>query len=123
VWDTADGTLLHTLTGHTSPVYSLAFTPDGTLLATGSIDATVKLWQVADFTANPLTLAGHRAAIYDVRFSPDGARLISGSRDLTARVFAINIEDLVEIAESRVTRTLTDAECQRYLHVAECPPN
>jgi len=96
------------------------FNPDGSLLATGSIDATVKLWSSADFGANPLTLGGHRAGIYDVEFSPDGRRLISGSRDLTARVFAIDTQDLIDIAESRVTRTLTDEECQRYLHVAEC---
>jgi WD40 repeat protein/class 3 adenylate cyclase len=121
VWSAADGTLLHTLTGHTGPVYSLDFNPDGSLLATGSIDGTVKLWASADFGANPLTLGGHRAGIYDVQFSPDGRRLISGSRDLTARVFAIDIDELIEIAESRVTRPLNDAECQRYLHVPTCP--
>ena len=75
---------------------------------------------VADLDANPITLGGHRAAIYDVRFSPDGTRLITGSRDLTARVFAIATDDLVAIAESKVTRSLTDAECQRYLHVETC---
>lgn len=121
VWSAADGALLHTLTGHTGPVYSLDFNPDGSLLATGSIDATVKLWSSADFGANPLTLGGHRAGIYDVQFSPDGRRLITGSRDLTARIFAIDIDDLIEIAESRVTRPLNDAECQRYLHLPACP--
>jgi WD40 repeat protein/class 3 adenylate cyclase len=121
VWSAANGALLHTLTGHTGPVYSLDFNPDGSLLATGSIDATVKLWSSADFGANPLTLGGHRAGIYDVQFSPDGRRLISGSRDLTARVFAIDIDDLIEIAKSRVTRPLNDAECLRYLHVPTCP--
>jgi len=121
VWNAADGAPLHTLTGHTGPVYSLDFNADGSLLATGSIDATVKLWSTADFGANPLTLGGHRAGIYDVQFSPDGRRLISGSRDLTARVFAIDVEDLIGIAKSRVTRTLDDAECQRYLHLPTCP--
>ncbi|MEP7041086.1 MAG: adenylate/guanylate cyclase domain-containing protein [Chloroflexota bacterium] len=121
VWSAANGALLHTLTGHTGPVYSVDFNPDGSLLATGSIDATVKLWSSADFAANPLTLGGHHAGIYDVQFSPDGRRLISGSRDLTARVFAIDIHDLIEIAESKVTRPLNDAECQRYLHLSACP--
>jgi WD40 repeat protein len=121
VWSAADGSLLHTLTGHTGPVYGLDFNPDGSLLATASTDATIKLWSTADFGANPLTLGGHRAGIYDVQFSPDGRRLISGSRDLTARVFAIDIDDLIEIAESRVTRPLNDAECQRYLHLPACP--
>lgn len=56
-----------------------------------------------------------------MQFSPDGTRLISGSRDLTARVFAVDVEDLVGIAESRVTRGFTDAECDRYLHLEACP--
>lgn len=121
VWSAADGTVLYTLAGHTGPVFGLDFNPDGSLLATSSTDATVKLWRVADFGANPLTLGGHQAGIYDVEFSPDGRRLISGSRDMTARVFAIDVGDLIEIAKSRVTRGLTDAECQRYLHVPACP--
>jgi len=121
VWRVSDGALLHTLIGHVSPIYGLDFTDDGKLLATGSIDSTIKLWNTADFSARPLTLGGHSAAVYDVDFSPDGSRLVSGSRDRTARVYAIDIDDLLAMAADRVTRTLTQAECEQYLHVSQCP--
>ena len=121
VWNVADGALLHTLTGHTSPIYGLDFTADGTLLATGSIDSTIKLWTVADFAARPLTLRGHAAAVYDVEFSPDGKSLLSGSRDRTGRIFAVDVDDLLAVAAERVTRSLTTSECEQYLHVSDCP--
>jgi len=121
VWDASNGHLLKVLTGHTSPVFGLAFSPNGHLLATASIDSTIKLWQVSNLSATPLTLSGHTAAVYDVAFSPDGSRLVSGSRDTTARVWAIDINDLVRIARSRLTRGLTAAECQQYLHAGTCP--
>ena len=50
LWRVADGTLLRTLTGHTDGVRSVAFAPDGALLASASGDRTVRLWRVADGT-------------------------------------------------------------------------
>ena len=47
LWDWAQGTLLHALSGHTNCVYSLAFSPDGKTLASGSMDQTIKLWDTA----------------------------------------------------------------------------
>jgi WD40 repeat protein len=44
VWETATGTLLSTLAGHQAQVFGVAFHPREALLATGSIDQTVRLW-------------------------------------------------------------------------------
>jgi len=73
------GQLLKTLSGHEHWVRSVAFSPDGQQLASGSSDETIKLWQVS--TGQLLnTSSGHGTYVYSVAFSPDG-RLASGDFD------------------------------------------
>ena len=69
-----------------------------------------------------LTLRGHSDAVYDVAFRPDGTRLATASADKTVRVYALNIEHLMGLARTRVTRSLTAEECRKDLHVEQCPP-
>jgi predicted NACHT family NTPase len=61
---------------HTSSVTSIAFSPDGDILASGSSDATIKLWDVASGQLQA-TLEGHTSAVESVAFSPDGQTLAS----------------------------------------------
>jgi WD40 repeat protein/tRNA A-37 threonylcarbamoyl transferase component Bud32 len=74
------------LRGHTGAVTSVAFSPDDRLLASGSADKTVKLWNVA--TGKEMcTLKGHTAGVTGIAFSPDGKRLVSSGADHTVRVW------------------------------------
>ena len=76
------GSQTATLSGHTGWVMSVAFSPDGRSLVSGSNDRTVKLWDIQ--TGGVIgTFHGHTASIYHVSISADCARIASGSRDLT----------------------------------------
>jgi WD40 repeat protein len=125
VWDAATGKELLTLSGHRGMVFTAAFSPDGKRLATSSGDSTVKVWNISavkEGIEGPLTLYGHTSFIPKVLFSPDGRRLATACVDGTSRVYVLPIEELVAVAKSRVTRTLTKAECQQFLHTEECLP-
>ena len=88
LWDVAAGREGVTLGGHEGWVAALAFSPDGSLLATGSHDQTIKLWDSS--TGWELTtLSGHTGNVYSVAFSPDGTLLASGSLDGTVRLWDV----------------------------------
>ena len=94
IWDANTGAELMTLRGHgdsplmadfISPVASVAFSPNGTLIASGSYDYTVKIWN-AKTGAEVMTMDKHTSLVNDVAFSPDGACFASASSDGTIRV-------------------------------------
>ncbi|KAJ7899506.1 hypothetical protein B0H14DRAFT_3852819 [Mycena olivaceomarginata] len=70
----------------TGQVTSVAFSPDGTRVASGSAD-TIRVWDVATGQQIGDPLAGHTDSVKSVAFSPDGKRIASGSRDKTIRVW------------------------------------
>ena len=75
---------LFTLYGHTGAVRSVAFSPDGTRIVTGSDDHTAKVWDA--MTGMPiLELKGHAGPVASVAFSPDGTRIVTGGEDKTAQ--------------------------------------
>lgn len=75
-----------TLIGHRGPVTSVAYSPDGKRLLTGSTDKTARLWKVRS-SKSLKTLRGHEGAVRSVAFSPDGNLVATGSDDKTARVW------------------------------------
>ena len=80
---------MRTLSGHTNGVYGVAFSPDGTHLATASRDKTAKVWEVSS-GREVGTLSGHTNTVLGVAFSPDGTRLVTVSLDTTAKVWDVS---------------------------------
>jgi len=86
IWDITMGEQVIALTGHTNDVNSAKYSPDGTIIGTGSDDKTVRLWDA--LTGAPIALlAGHSNWVWSVAFASDSHSVVSGSSDHTIRVW------------------------------------
>jgi WD40 repeat protein len=88
LWNTADGKLLKTFTGHRDSLYAVAITADAKTIATASYDQTIKLWD-AGSGKELHTLTGHNGAVFDLSFNPAGAILASCGADRTVKLWDV----------------------------------
>ena len=80
LWDVQSGECVRLFTGHHSTVYSLAFSPDGRSLSSGSEDGAVMVWDLGS-SQRIATLKGHTGPVWSMHYSGEGNVLASGSAD------------------------------------------
>lgn len=120
LWDANSLNKIRTFVGHAGLVNRIAFSRDGTRLASASFDRLAKVWDVT--TGEELaSLYGNASNVFGVSFSPEGNQLATAGADGTIRLYTLRIDDLIALARSRLTRSLTEDECRKFLHVDSCP--
>ncbi len=110
------------LKGHSAWVSSVAFTPDGKVLASGSFDRSIRLWQIEQIDWKlrkikeyPIVLEDHNQSVTSVAFTPDGKYLASGSFDCSIRLWIASTDVLADMVCQKVLRNLTRQEWQQFM--------
>ncbi len=99
----AKAKLRRTLSGHADVVKSVAISPDGQVLATGSYDKTIKLWSLSTGEVRQ-TLLNHTHRITCVAISPDGQTLATGSYDNSIKLWSLSTGELLHTLNGRPER-------------------
>jgi len=120
IWDAETWEFYKEIQAHDSWITEIAFSQDGMKMATSAFDSLAKVWEVPAFIELG-TLYGSKMNGGGVEFSPDGRMVVAGFWDDTYRAYLVEPEDLIKFAQSRLTRSLTDVECQKFLHMDICP--
>jgi WD40 repeat protein len=111
VWEAQTGIELLTLTGHDGRVNSVGYSPDGQRIVTAS--KTARVWE-AQTGQELMTLKGHDNLLWSAAYSPDGQRIATAGSDGIVQIYTTDMEELLQIADSRVTRQLTAEEKETY---------
>ena len=96
-------TSINTLTTHTQAIRSISFNGDGTRLASGSTDNSIRVWDMTKTSPTSTRISGHGRNVKAVAFSPDGNRLASGGQDggITTAAY-INIWDMTKATPTSI---------------------
>jgi WD40 repeat protein len=119
LWDATTGEEVVQLTGHPGTILGIVFTSDSKRLITAGGGNQVRIWDTA--TGAELSRLNLTYPVNDVQVLADDSGLVtSTSADGGVRFYTLDVDELMEIAESRITRPFTPAECVQY-RIEPCP--
>ena len=101
IWDIESGQEERRFKGHTDTVRSVAISPDGRRVASGSLDSTVRIWGV-ELSSGPLfqdKVRGRSDCVRSLALSPEGAWVVSGSDDKTVRIWDVESGKEIKVFE------------------------
>jgi rRNA maturation protein Nop10 len=105
LWDIRIGECVRTLEGHTGGIWYLAVSPDGRLLASASLDGTVRIWELATGRLK-LPPFRHRGWVLSVGWSPDASLVMSSGHDKTLVVWSAATGQMVAVVPERSSVTV-----------------
>jgi WD40 repeat protein len=119
-WDMLSWQQVLNIRAQGSSIYDIEFNQDGSRFITAGFEGSAKVFKFpsGDEVA---TLYGHTANVIDVTIAPDGETAYTTCNDGYLRGFMLDTDSLIELAISRLTRDLTEEECQIFLHLEKCP--
>ena len=112
MWEVATGRVISSVP-YADSIYTVAFSPDGKYVISGSADGLTRIWEAA--TGWEIARMVQDGPVGAVAFSPDEKYVISGSADKTARVWLSHPDDLIADTCARLPRNLTRAEWRQYI--------
>jgi DNA-binding SARP family transcriptional activator/WD40 repeat protein len=107
------------LSGHRGNLKDVDVSPDSRLIASSDSTGLVRIWDLS--TGEALQGIPLQQQVQNVEWVDERHLLVTPTDGPDAYVMTVDVDELLEIARSRVTRDLTDEECQTYLHVDACP--
>ncbi|MFP4024754.1 MAG: eIF2A-related protein [Thiohalospira sp.] len=110
VWDTNTYMQIDNLEGHKSRIYDIDFNPENNMMATSSLDGTVRIWDCMNLNNQPIELRDHESWVLSIAFSPDGNNLVTSSNQKERLLIWPAKADLIapEVKNSIVRNFTTD---------------
>lgn len=118
IWNTDNGQLIATLTGHSARVQDLAFSPDNKVLGSVSYDASVRLWDMGDFSNPPVVLRDNGGYVMSIAFSSDSKIFLTGSFDEDRLVVRpSSAEIMADQIKTKISRNMSQDEWKSWVGV------
>ena len=107
--------VLSSQTAHAAGISAVKFSPTESLIASGSLDGTVKLWNTNQMEGQAVVFDEHDSWVWGLTFNLDGTQLASCGKDKSVRTYNVSSSKMVKFIESNINRNLSIAEWEKFV--------